>query len=72
MTDFQLKLSKLQKHLRHGYALLEQGHQPSYSSSICGCITCGFGELDEYGYWEFPLVMSEDEDVYLTIEEYLS
>lgn len=26
----------------------------SRSSGICGAITFGWGDLDEYGYWEFP------------------
>jgi hypothetical protein len=24
------------------------------STGICGSITFGYGELDYYGYWEFP------------------
>lgn len=31
------------------------GEQPTYSTGICGTITCGYGELDCNGYWEFPL-----------------
>lgn len=28
---------------------------PSFSTGICGELTVGYGKIDEYGYWEFPL-----------------
>jgi len=31
------------------------GEYPKFSSGICGSITAGYGELDECGYWQFPL-----------------
>jgi hypothetical protein len=31
------------------------GEKPAYSTGICGELTCGYGELDCNGYWEFPL-----------------
>lgn len=31
------------------------GEKPTYSTGICGKLTCGYGELDCNGYWEFPL-----------------
>lgn len=37
------------------HALYQAGEQPTYSTGICGTITCGYGELDCNGYWEFPL-----------------
>jgi hypothetical protein len=33
----------------------EAGEKPCYSSGIDDSTTCGYGELDEYGFWEFPL-----------------
>jgi hypothetical protein len=27
----------------------------TWSTGICGSATAGYGTLDEYGYWEFPL-----------------
>lgn len=34
---------------------LKGGEKPTYSTGICGALTCGYGKLDENGYWEFPL-----------------
>lgn len=31
------------------------GEKPGYSTGVCGTLTCGYGRLDENGYWEFPL-----------------
>lgn len=31
------------------------GEKPYYSSGIDESITCGYGDLDDYGFWEFPL-----------------
>lgn len=36
-------------------ARYQAGEQPTYSTGICGATTCGYGELDYNGYWEFPL-----------------
>jgi hypothetical protein len=36
---------------------LEAGEKPTYSTGICGSLTCGYGKLDENGYWEFPIPM---------------
>ena len=33
----------------------QAGEKPTYSTGICGELTCGYGELDSNGYWEFPL-----------------
>lgn len=38
------------------------GEKPTYSTGICGSITCGYGELDANGYWEFPLYNIESEE----------
>lgn len=35
------------------------GEHCSYSKGICGTITAGYGMLDEYGYWEFPLDVNQ-------------
>ena len=72
MTDFQKQLSLLPESLKEGYILLRKGYEPNYSTGICECLTCGFGELDDYGYFEYPVSVHETENRYLTIEEYLS
>lgn len=42
------------------YAMWEEGIEPSFSTGIAsGELTCGYGKLDEYGYWEFPLYPAE-------------
>lgn len=51
------------------YEMLFSGEQPTYSTGICENITCGFGRLDEYGYFEFPLTMEEDK---IVIEPFLT
>ena len=33
----------------------QQGQKPSYSTDIAENITCGYGEVDEYGFFDFPL-----------------
>lgn len=38
----------------------EAGEQPGFSTGICESLTCGYGNLDNYGYWEFPLYPAED------------
>ena len=38
----------------------EDGELPSFSTGICGSLTCGYGKLDDYGYWEFPLYDAEE------------
>lgn len=37
----------------------EAGEKPGFSTGICESLTCGYGKLDEYGYWEFPLYPAE-------------
>ncbi len=31
------------------------GHRPSWSTGIHEGYTCGYGYIDELGYWEYPL-----------------
>lgn len=31
------------------------GERPRVSTGIHGCLTYGYGKLDENGFWEFPL-----------------
>ena len=35
--------------------LFKSGEKPCYSTGVCDQLTCGYGVLDKYGYWEFPL-----------------
>ena len=71
MLDFQKQLSLLPESLKEGYILLRKGYEPEYSTGICETLTCGFGELGDYGYFEYPIAVHETESRYLTIEEYL-
>lgn len=70
-TLFEQNKNALPKGLQEGYKLLSEGIEPTYSTGICDCVTVGYGTLDEYGYWEFPLSLNEDTERYLTLEEYL-
>jgi hypothetical protein len=38
----------------------EAGEDPCFSTGICESTTCGYGKLDEYGYWQFPLYPAEE------------
>ena len=35
--------------------LFAVGRRPLHSTSIAGTETSGYGELDDYGFWEYPL-----------------
>ena len=37
----------------------EEGEEPSFSVGVCESLTCGYGKLDQNGYWEFPLYPAE-------------
>ena len=36
------------------------GEKPMFSTGICGSLTCGYGNIDSTGYWEFPLYHAKD------------
>lgn len=38
----------------------QRGEPPSFSSDLADQITAGYGELDEYGNWQFPLFPGVD------------
>ena len=42
------------------------GEHPKFSSGICGSITAGYGQLDQNGYWQFPLYPGEQ---YLNLQK---
>lgn len=46
--------------MSQAYVWYREGKLPSYSSGICESLTAGYGRLDELGYWEFPLNVSQD------------
>lgn len=29
--------------------------RPGYSTGVCGNMTCGYGRLGFYGYWQYPV-----------------
>lgn len=35
------------------------GEEPRFSSGVCDDLTCGYGELSQWGYWQFPLYPAE-------------
>ena len=35
------------------------GDKPTFSSGLECELTCGYGKLDEWGYWEYPLYIIE-------------
>lgn len=37
----------------------KSGEQPTYSSGICDSLTAGYGRLDYYDYWEYPLPVNQ-------------
>ncbi len=37
------------------YRRYRNGEAPSFSTGICEFLTAGYGHLDAYGYYEFPL-----------------
>lgn len=38
----------------------KEGKEPCFSSGICGALTAGYGRLDYYGYWEYPLPVDQE------------
>lgn len=32
------------------------GIKPTWSTDISGSLSCGYGELDRYGFWEYPIL----------------
>ena len=38
---------------------LRHGDKPTFSSGLECELTCGYGKLDEWGYWEYPLYIIE-------------
>lgn len=41
------------------YEMYKAGEKPTYSHGICESVTAGYGKLDDYGYWEFPLIVDQ-------------
>ena len=57
--------SVLEAYKRYG-----KGEKPTWSTGICESLTAGYGKCDDYGYFEFPLVISETTSEILSWEEY--
>lgn len=47
--------SKEDADIRGGFLRYLQGEKLTFSTGVCELLTCGFGECNEYGYFEFPL-----------------
>lgn len=41
--------------VREAFTRYLRGDRLSFSSGICESLTAGFGEINNYGYWEYPL-----------------
>lgn len=41
------------------YEKYKSGEEPKYSKGICEAVTAGYGKLDNYGYWEYPLIVDQ-------------
>lgn len=54
MTDEQFAANR-----KEAYALYIAGHSPNFSKGICDSVTAGYGRLDYYGYWEYPLIVDQ-------------
>jgi len=52
MRDYKIPLA-----MREAIAkfLFAAGRKPGHSTSIADTPTSGYGELDDYGFWEYPL-----------------
>lgn len=51
------------------YKRYDSGEKPMYSRGICDYITAGYGKLDAYGYWEFPLVVNQEDYTIISMKE---
>ena len=56
MDDLLVDLVHEQEALRRW----EAGEMPTFSQGICETLTCGYGRLSHYGYWQFPLYPAEE------------
>jgi hypothetical protein len=50
LTDEELNHNR-----KYAQELFDRGEHYGCSQGICEQVTCGYGRLDEYGYWEYPL-----------------
>lgn len=55
--DWKEPVNPIPLDVRHEMALFFQafGSKPSWSTGMEGEYTCGYGYLDNYGYWEYPI-----------------
>lgn len=44
--------------VRHEMALFFKacGIKPGWSTDISDTLSCGYGRLDDYGFWEYPII----------------
>ena len=38
----------------------KSGQKPEFSSGICGSATAGYGSLNSFGYFQFPLYVNQE------------
>ena len=55
MDDDQFEANR-----KKAYEYYESWTTPCFSTGICGSVTAGYGRLDFYGYWEYPLFVDQN------------
>lgn len=51
---------EFEANLKKAYEFYDSGCSPNFSSGICESVTAGYGRLDYYGYWEYPLIVDQE------------
>ena len=54
--------------ISEAYRLYYEGFRPSYSTSISGYVTAGYGQLDFCGEFQFPLEVDQETFVILSFD----
>lgn len=50
---------EFQQNRQKAYEKLKSGEPYGFSNGICESVTAGYGRLDYYGYWEYPLIVDQ-------------
>jgi hypothetical protein len=60
MSDDEFEANRKRAYEFYEYYVYGSGCAPSFSSGICESVTAGYGRLDYYGYWEYPLIVDQE------------
>lgn len=58
------------QNIEKAYQYYNEGYPPNFSTGICESLTSGYGRLDCYGYWEYPLYVDQDSWEIINGEKY--